>query len=119
LLRGALLTINGIAAGMRNTAEKRADLEQGEKGDSLCCNLLKQKRVLICTFVAMASGIFSSYVGGQMSMKAHIYKCQTQPWNENGITPGLYRGLFGKAAQQGYGGWIWGVCQWLGNAQDI
>ena len=43
-------------------------------------NLLKQKRVRICTFVALASGLISSYVGGQMSMKAHIYKCQTQPW---------------------------------------
>jgi len=37
-------------------AEKRADLEQGEQSVTAYETLLKQKRVLICTFVALASG---------------------------------------------------------------
>jgi hypothetical protein len=40
----------------------------------------RQKRILICTFAALASGLFSSYVGGQISLKVHSQKCQTQPW---------------------------------------
>jgi len=42
--------------------------------------LWQKKRVLICTFVALASGFFSSYVGGQISLKTHRHNCQTQPW---------------------------------------
>jgi hypothetical protein len=30
--------------------------------------------------VAVASGFFSSYVGGQISLKVHRHNCQTQPW---------------------------------------
>lgn len=40
----------------------------------------RRKRILICTFVALTSGILSSYVGGQISLKVHSQKCQTQPW---------------------------------------
>lgn len=40
----------------------------------------QQKRILICTLAAVASGLFSSYVGGQISLKVHSYKCQRQPW---------------------------------------
>lgn len=40
----------------------------------------RQKRILICTFAALASGLFSSYVGGQISLKVQSQKCQTQPW---------------------------------------
>lgn len=43
-------------------------------------NLPQKKRVLICTFVALASGFFGSYIGGQISLKAHSHNCQTQPW---------------------------------------
>lgn len=42
--------------------------------------MLQQKRILICTFVALASGFFSSYIGGQITLKAHSHNCQTQPW---------------------------------------
>ncbi len=42
--------------------------------------LLQQKRILICTFVALVSGVSSGYIGGQISLKAHSYSCQTQPW---------------------------------------
>lgn len=40
----------------------------------------RQKRILICTLAALVSGLFSSYVGGQISLKIHSQKCQTQPW---------------------------------------
>lgn len=40
----------------------------------------RRKRILICTLAAVTSGIFSSYVGGQISLKVHSQKCQTQPW---------------------------------------
>lgn len=40
----------------------------------------QQKRILICTFAALASGLFSAYVGGQISLKVYSHKCQTQPW---------------------------------------
>lgn len=40
----------------------------------------QHKRILICTFAALTSGIFSSYIGGQISLKIHSQKCQTQPW---------------------------------------
>ncbi len=40
----------------------------------------RRKRILICTFAALTSGILSSYIGGQISLKVHSQKCQTQPW---------------------------------------
>lgn len=30
--------------------------------------------------MAIASGFFGSYVGGQISLKVHRHNCQTQPW---------------------------------------
>lgn len=38
------------------------------------------QRVLICTFGSLVSGAFSSYIGGQISLKAHSSNCQLQPW---------------------------------------
>ena len=40
-----------------------------------------QKRLLICTFVALASGLFAGYVGGQIRIQAHIQNCQNQRWD--------------------------------------
>ncbi|MBE9216931.1 hypothetical protein IQ247_30495 [Plectonema cf. radiosum LEGE 06105] len=39
-----------------------------------------QKRLLICTFLALASGFFGGYVGGQMSVQGHSQNCQNQRW---------------------------------------
>jgi len=61
-------------------------------------NLIKQKRMLICTFVALASGFFSAYVGGQISWQIHNHNCQSQPWGlktvcQTWVAPGaLWRG---------------------------
>jgi hypothetical protein len=41
--------------------------------------LLSEKRVLICTFVALASGFFGSYLGGQISWLARTEQCRNQP----------------------------------------
>lgn len=61
--------------------------EQGARGKEFLLPLAssvrrgpKQKRVLICTFAALVSGVFSAYVGGQVSLQSHSHKCQTQPW---------------------------------------
>ena len=65
------------------------------------------KRVLICTFVALASGFFGSYVGGQMSAIYRTQPCQAQFWGLNmackslltpvamwqGSTTGLWTGM--------------------------
>lgn len=56
-------------------------------------SLRQQKRVLICISAALASGFFSSYVGGQISLTVHRHNCQTQPWGfktvcEAWVTPG-------------------------------
>lgn len=48
-------------------------------------NLLKQKRVLTCTFVAIVSGFFSSYIGGQIAWKVQSSKCQMQPWGFSSV----------------------------------
>ncbi|MEM9925882.1 MAG: hypothetical protein AAF915_19385 [Cyanobacteria bacterium P01_D01_bin.50] len=39
-----------------------------------------QKRLLICTFLALASGFFGGYVGGQISLQAHSENCENQRW---------------------------------------
>ncbi len=39
-----------------------------------------RKRLLICTFLALASGFFGGYVGGQISVQAHSQNCQDQQW---------------------------------------
>lgn len=41
--------------------------------------LISEKRVLICTFVALASGFFGSYLGGQISWLARTEQCRNQP----------------------------------------
>lgn len=38
--------------------------------------LFSEKRVQICTFVALASGLFGAYVGGQMNVIARTQQCQ-------------------------------------------
>lgn len=65
-----------------------------------------QKRVLMCTFVALVSGFGGAYMGSQISLKAHSHNCQTQPWGLKavcnvqvvptiwqGSTTGLWLGL--------------------------
>lgn len=42
--------------------------------------LFAQKRMLICTFSALASGLFGLYVGGQISAIARSQQCQNQAW---------------------------------------
>lgn len=42
--------------------------------------LWQPKRVLVCMFVALTSGIVSAYVGSQISLKVQTQKCQAQPW---------------------------------------
>lgn len=42
-------------------------------------NKLPQNRTLICTFIALASGFFGAYAGGQISWAAHSQQC------ENGV----------------------------------
>jgi hypothetical protein len=37
-----------------------------------------KKRLLICTFLALASGFFGGYIGGQMSVQAHSQNCENQ-----------------------------------------
>lgn len=40
-----------------------------------------RKRLLICTFLALASGFFGGYIGGQFSLQAHSQNCQNQRWD--------------------------------------
>lgn len=39
-----------------------------------------KNRVLTCTVIAIASGLFAGYVGGQMSLNLRTQKCQNQGW---------------------------------------
>jgi hypothetical protein len=39
-----------------------------------------KNRVLICTFLALTSGFFSSYLGGQITLSLHYQKCQKEVW---------------------------------------
>ncbi|MCM0590096.1 MAG: hypothetical protein HEQ35_13985 [Gloeotrichia echinulata IR180] len=41
---------------------------------------MTKKPVLICTFIALSTGFFSSYIGGQITLMQHSQKCQNQPW---------------------------------------
>jgi hypothetical protein len=36
--------------------------------------------ILICTFLALSSGFFGSYIGGQLTSILRTQKCQNQPW---------------------------------------
>ncbi|TVP57525.1 MAG: hypothetical protein EA343_22490 [Nodularia sp. (in: Bacteria)] len=39
-----------------------------------------KNRFLTCTFLALTSGFFGGYIGGQMTSILHNQKCQNQPW---------------------------------------
>ncbi|MDB9374170.1 hypothetical protein [Nodularia sphaerocarpa] len=39
-----------------------------------------KNRLLICTFLALTSGFFGGYIGGQMTSILHNQKCQNQAW---------------------------------------
>ncbi|MBW4555393.1 MAG: hypothetical protein KME59_05540 [Trichormus sp. ATA11-4-KO1] len=41
---------------------------------------MTKNRILICTFLALTSGLFGGYIGGQMTSMLHNQKCQNQPW---------------------------------------
>ncbi|WP_096608344.1 hypothetical protein [Calothrix sp. NIES-2100] len=42
-----------------------------------------KNRTLICSFVAISSGIFGGYISGQITLMMHSQKCQNQPWALN------------------------------------
>jgi hypothetical protein len=67
------------------------------------CSLINmiQKRILICTFLALSSGFFSGLIGGQITVMLHSQKCQNQSWGFKQmcnalVTPGA--SLQGSAA---------------------
>lgn len=39
-----------------------------------------KNRFLTCTFLAVTSGLFGAYIGGQMTSILHQHKCQNQSW---------------------------------------
>ncbi|CEJ42264.1 hypothetical protein [Umezakia ovalisporum] len=41
---------------------------------------MKKNRLLTCTFLALTSGFFGAYVGGQITSMVHSQKCQNQSW---------------------------------------
>lgn len=41
---------------------------------------MTKNKILTCTFVALASGFFGSYINGQITLMLHSQKCQNQPW---------------------------------------
>ncbi|QLE55483.1 hypothetical protein [Nostoc sp. TCL26-01] len=41
---------------------------------------MTKNRVFICTLLALSSGFFGGYVGGQITLMLHSQKCQNQPW---------------------------------------
>ncbi|NDJ20886.1 hypothetical protein GS682_04345 [Nostoc sp. B(2019)] len=41
---------------------------------------MTKNRVLICTLLALSSGFFGGYIGGQTTLMLHNQKCQNQPW---------------------------------------
>lgn len=41
--------------------------------------MIAKKRTLICSLVAIASGLFGAYVGGQISVVDRTNQCQTLP----------------------------------------
>lgn len=43
-------------------------------------NRWQLKRILICTCVAVTSGIVSAYIGSQISLRVQSQKCQNQAW---------------------------------------
>lgn len=66
--------------------------------------MIARKRVLICSFVAIASGLFGAYLGGQISVADRTNQCQNYPWGLKSfcsilVTPG--------AAMQGSTTGLW------------
>jgi uncharacterized protein YcfJ len=54
---------------------------------------MSKKRILICTFIALMSGLSGTYIGTQINMSLQQQKCQSQPWGINTlcktwVTPG-------------------------------
>jgi hypothetical protein len=54
---------------------------------------MTKNRILICTFLALSSGFFGGYIGGQITLMLHNQKCQNQPWGlkemcNTWVTPG-------------------------------
>ena len=47
---------------------------------------MKQKRVLVCSFVAIASGLTGAYFGGQGNLVAQIERCDRQAFLLPGAT---------------------------------
>jgi hypothetical protein len=41
---------------------------------------MTKNRVLICTFLALSSGFFGSYISGQMTLMLRSQRCQNQAW---------------------------------------
>ncbi|AFZ27693.1 hypothetical protein Cylst_5694 [Cylindrospermum stagnale PCC 7417] len=41
---------------------------------------MTNKRVLICTFLALSSGLFGGSISGQITLMLHSQRCQNQPW---------------------------------------
>ncbi len=41
---------------------------------------MTKNRILICTFLALLSGLSSGYIGGQISLSLRSQKCQNQAW---------------------------------------
>ncbi|MDH6061301.1 hypothetical protein NWP17_12785 [Chrysosporum bergii ANA360D] len=41
---------------------------------------MKQNRLLTCTLLALISGFFGAYIGGQITSTLHNHKCQNQNW---------------------------------------
>ncbi|MCC5639870.1 hypothetical protein LC593_29405 [Nostoc sp. CHAB 5844] len=41
---------------------------------------MTKNKILTCTFIALASGFFGSYINGQITLMLHSQKCQNQPW---------------------------------------
>ncbi|MBD2452222.1 hypothetical protein H6G76_35015 [Nostoc sp. FACHB-152] len=44
---------------------------------------MTNNKILICTLLALSSGFFGSYIGGQITLMLHSQKCQNQPWGLN------------------------------------
>ncbi len=41
---------------------------------------MTKNRILTCTFLALSSGFFGGYIGGQITLTMHNQKCQNQSW---------------------------------------
>ncbi len=46
---------------------------------------MTKNRVLICTFLALTSGLVGGYISGQITSILHSQKCQNQGWLLKGV----------------------------------